>query len=234
MSEDVERRLRAALSARADLVTADSLRAVDPVVRTAPERRRRFWPVFLRPVPLGAFAAVVVCTVLLGLMLRPVRDGESVDVATLEGISFTVPDGWQFRPLVEGIGCVQPADAAPSGDTCTPTGVEVRVGEFVGWPQNSLDRDDGWGVDAEDCSAAGVPDPLATVTANRLTARQNQTVDGHPAAYRAWAVSCGSSTVTVRLWWVPDAAVTVYSRGLADRYDATVDQLVGSLRLPRR
>jgi len=231
MSEDVERRLRAALSARADQVTADSLRVADLI--PAPVRRRQtIWALLLRPVPLGALAAVLLVTVLVGLTLRPGPPDPPQNVATLDGVSFALPDGWAFRPMVEGIGCLQPVDAEPTGDSCTPNGVEIRVGTFVGWPQNSLDRDDGWSVNPEECSASGAPDPLAQVTANRLTAQQSPTVGGHAAAYRVWSVSCGTWRFTVRLWWVPDASVTVYTRGLDSRHDGVVEELVNGIRLP--
>lgn len=251
MIDDVEQQLRAALAARAAQVTADSLRVTEPMSaqhsRTAgvpgiTNRRRRLWTLALRlSAPVGSVAAVLTA-VLLALWLPAAPDGTPGDASTtaprasvsaLDGVVITPPADWVYLPMVEGIGCVQPAGTGLTGDTCTPTGIEIRVGTFVGWPQNSLDRADGWSLNPEDCTGSGTPDPGARVTANQLTNQQTRTVDGHTASYRTWKVSCGTaSTFTVRLWWVPDASLALYTKGMDSRYDAAVDQLVGNLRLP--
>ena len=219
MTDSIEERLIAALAARAELVTADSLRPEHP----RPRRARPFEGFAQRLAPLGVAAGVIVAALLaaVGFKAWPGSHTETGDapgtVATLEGVTLTVPAGWAYRLVAEGVGCVQPEETAPAGGECTPQGVEVRVGAFVGWPANGLDRDDGWSLTADACDGAG----------GRLTGRQTTGVGGQDADYRVWQVRCGTDPeFTVRLWWVPDAELTLYTRGLDESYDSTVDRVV--------
>ncbi|MEJ3743247.1 hypothetical protein WEI85_08170 [Actinomycetes bacterium KLBMP 9797] len=229
MSQDLEARLRAALAARADQVTPDSLRPAEPPRRQV--RRARRWA-----APLAVAAAALLVVMLAGLpRLLPDRDtdpnpGAGQDrTAVLDGAVLRIPAGWIYRPVAEGIGCVQPAGTPQPGGDCTPGGVEIRVGTFVGWPGNSIDSDDGWSL-SHTCATATALAPRLAVTSNRLVERASPPVGGREAAYREWRVTCESGTsFSVRLWWLPDVAVTIYTMALDSRHGSTVDQLVASL-----
>src|SRR5204863_8426885 len=124
--------------------------------------------------------------------------------ASLDGVAFTVPDGGVYRPVVEGIGCVAPA-APPPGEG-VPHGVELRVGVRAAWPADGLDRADGWSATPGDCAGP---------SAARIVERGTRDIGGHIAVYRVWDVRCpGEPARRVRVWWVAEAALTVYSAGL--------------------
>jgi hypothetical protein len=246
VTDKLEARLRAALSARAGQITPESLRPDQPpaepsrpsrpVRSTSAAARRRFAPL---AVAAAALVAVVLGSVIRGLpgwLGEPDSGGQRSPspgtVAQLDGVAFTPPAGWIYREIVEGIGCVQPAGSPQPAGECTPFGVELRVGAFVGWPQNSLDRDDGWSLTPRQCSGAGYADPQGNVTDNRLTDRQSRRVALHAAVYRVWLVRCdGNYSFAVRVWWVADVALTVHTRALDPRYDAAVDELVASIHV---
>jgi hypothetical protein len=243
--EELENRVRAALTARAEQVSPDSLRAGHPLGNPPTGYVRSRPPVIRRLAPLAVAVAVLVPIMVIGLLrLVPgwqsvpggantgATSGRSASV-TLDGVTITVPFGWTYRLLAEGTGCVQPAGTSQVDNACPPWGVEIRVGTFVGWPGNSLDRDDGWAL-SQDCTQSGYADRRGMVTANRLIDRQSRRVAGRTAAYRVWQVRCDIDwNFTVRLWWLPDGAVTVYTMGLDRSYDATVDQLVTSMTVSR-
>src|SRR5206468_1370703 len=85
----------------------------------------------------------------LGLSRGAVKSTAS---GALDGVPFATPPGWTYRPVAEGVGCVQPATAPRPPGECVPHGVEIRVGVSVGWPGGSLDADDGWTGSPTDCT----------------------------------------------------------------------------------
>lgn len=246
MSHDVEQRLRAALAARADQVTAESVgpqRPVEARVTALPRRR------FGRAAALLAAAASVAVVIGAGAVVRnvaerPVPDhsGSAASSAvspsgsppvSFEGTSFTVPDGWVYRVVAEGTACVQPAGSPRPDGECTPHGVEVRVGGGNQWPKDAIDRDSGWHNGSAECKGVAHPDErFSEVTSNRLTVREDRPVGERVAAYREWKVRCDSDIAfVVRLWWQPDIPLVVVTRALAPKYDVTVDRFVATIRV---
>jgi hypothetical protein len=226
MNDDIETRLQAALSARAEQVTADSLRPGEPPVERVRARGRLVrWG-----APLAAAVAALVIIMLVGFP----RTGADVAppepaARTLDGVVFRVPAGWVYRPVVEGVGCVQPAGTPQRAGECVPVGIEIRVGDFVGWPRTTLNDDDGWSV-GQTCATTEALAPQLAVVSNRLVERDARSVGGRTADYRVWRVRCDADvSFTVRLWWLPELAVAVYTLALESHQDSTVDQFVAGL-----
>jgi hypothetical protein len=228
---DIEARLQAALSARAEQVTADSLRPGEPpapragaAVRARVRGRLPRWG-----TPLAAAAAALLVIAVGGFLSTRTGPAPQAAAITVDGVAFRPPAGWVYRSVSEGVGCVQP-DGTPQRDgECVPVGVEIRVGEFVGWPRNALDSDDGWSF-SRACSTSTSPAPRLLVVSNKLVESDTRPVGGRTGDYRVWRVRCEAGVnFTVRLWWLPDLSVAVYSVALDSSHDSTVDRFVSAL-----
>jgi hypothetical protein len=230
MNQDIDERLRAALSARADLVTADSLRPQPLSNSVASVRPRWRRPVIV--LATGLLALVTFGAVVVDVRWQP-DGGPTVQPAStsLDGVTFAVPKGWTYGQVAEGIGCFRPATMAAVDGACTPAGSQIQVGTFVGWPRNALDRDEGWSGTLGDCQAAGYPYATGDPAVQRLVTRSVQKVGDGLGDYRVWQVRCGSDAeFSVRLWWRADVSLTIYTVRLDPRYDKVMDDLVASVR----
>ena len=181
---EVERRLQAAFTARAEAVREESLGLTG-----AARAERRRTTVWRTAAPI--VAALLLVVVLSGVFLRISPAPEPPpQQASLDGVAFQVPVHWTYRPLAEGIGCLSPPGASVVDGQCGSDGVQIKVGTFVGWPANSLDLDYGWSGAVRDCGAAGLPETGSGPAAERLVTSERRLVGDRAGDYRVWQVRC--------------------------------------------
>jgi hypothetical protein len=226
MSTRTEDRLRAALSARADLVTPDQLRPAAPPV---PRQRQRV----LLPALAGvaAVAAMVAGVGLApGLLSRhdhasrtqdtsvtagpsaapttPARQATGkLSSADFAGMAVPVPEGWRLdqEPGTPRRACLHPAGGATGQDCAlliTAYGGYDPAWRFDG-PPFQVDSPP---VTATGCDTQG----LATVTSS------TQQVGGRQAEFRRFTQQCGGSPRTTEQWTVTSYPVVRFWRSHVD------------------
>jgi hypothetical protein len=239
--KNADDRLRAALHARADLVTAESLRPVHPVA-PAPRRAARW--VVPSLIATAAAAALVVTTSLVvpKLSASPAPPAHTAPPAPTpvspapkagyEGVGLRLPAGWTLEtvepagPARAPSGCVLRPGAARPGD---PADCDLQVVVGGSWQYGLLINPD-WptglrGLDWNPSRCAGT----------RPGVRDTVTVAGRLGQHRTIVVGCPQGERTVEQWVFGDQPAVVFVRGHAmvrPADDAAVRRIVTGASLP--
>lgn len=151
------------------------------------------------------------------------------------GVSAVVPDGWSVSSGQDDLGdyaCIL-APGGSAGD-CMNHGVLIqRWADADDGPD--VDEPDAWVGDGDESALPQCFDPAkgdaAGITSAAVAATGTRTVGGRPATYREYRVTCGPHvTLRPRVWWLPQARLTMTVVALPDRYRPVVDRIAASMR----
>lgn len=161
------------------------------------------------------------------------RQGSRVSLGM--GVSAVVPDGWSVRSGSNDIGqyvCLLAPGGA--GDDCMNHGVLIqRWADAEDGPD--VDEPDAWMGDSDESALPQCFDPsrgdAAGITSASVAATGTRALGGRPATYRGYRVTCGPNvTLRPRVWWLPQARLTMTVVALPDRYRPVVDRIATSMK----
>ncbi|MGW1616669.1 hypothetical protein ACWCQZ_46130 [Streptomyces sp. NPDC002285] len=229
---ELEDQLRAALAARAALVTARSLQPEAP-----PRATRLAWRRLLPLLAVGVAAAAVVTAVTFPH--HPSEQARPTETTTprrvnLHGLSFEAPHGWSVWQPEQGThACVQPPGVPHDMDHCWSTGIQVatQTGDHSG--DSALDN--GWQTQPFCWTPDGRANFSDPITSSHLVAQATRLISGQRASYGAWRVTCRSGQkFTARQWWIPRHQLSVRAYRLDPRQAPLADRLVSSITLGKK